>query len=160
MDPAQLGPAQRSADLEAIQKQAFDLVVIGGGVVGAGTALDAASRGLSVALIEQPVSIRNNPDTSNSSPGTPSPTPPMAVMLQPFFNTRLGATIFEVFNAIPSKTSGFVWLKLASHAIEYSSRLLPVKTVPSRSLTVVVPSCFKEVPPGSKICTWNMSGSS
>src|SRR5436305_15150725 len=30
----------------------FDLVVIGGGVTGAGTALDAATRGLSVALIE------------------------------------------------------------------------------------------------------------
>jgi glycerol-3-phosphate dehydrogenase len=53
MDPAQLGPAQRSADLQTVQKQTFDLLVIGGGVVGAGTALDAASRGLSVALIEQ-----------------------------------------------------------------------------------------------------------
>lgn len=53
MDPARLDPAQRKADLERVQKQTFDLVVIGGGVVGAGTALDAASRGLSVALIEQ-----------------------------------------------------------------------------------------------------------
>ena len=53
MDPARLGPEQRSADLEAAATQTFDLVVIGGGVVGAGTALDAASRGLSVALIEQ-----------------------------------------------------------------------------------------------------------
>ena len=53
MDPARLDPTQRCADLERIQSQTFDLVVIGGGVVGAGTALDAASRGLSVALIEQ-----------------------------------------------------------------------------------------------------------
>ena len=53
MDPARLDPAQRAADLERIQKQTFDVVVIGGGVVGAGTALDAATRGLSVALIEQ-----------------------------------------------------------------------------------------------------------
>jgi glycerol-3-phosphate dehydrogenase len=53
MDPARLDPAQRSADLERVGQQTFDLVVIGGGVVGAGTALDAASRGLSVALIEQ-----------------------------------------------------------------------------------------------------------
>src|SRR4029077_17787878 len=30
----------------------FDVVVIGGGVVGAGAALDAATRGLSVALVE------------------------------------------------------------------------------------------------------------
>jgi glycerol-3-phosphate dehydrogenase len=53
MDPARLDPAQRSADLKRVGQQTFDLVVIGGGVVGAGTALDAASRGLSVALIEQ-----------------------------------------------------------------------------------------------------------
>ncbi len=53
MDPARLAPAQRSADLERVAHETFDLVVIGGGVVGAGTALDAATRGLSVALIEQ-----------------------------------------------------------------------------------------------------------
>ncbi|MDH3471135.1 MAG: glycerol-3-phosphate dehydrogenase/oxidase [Acidimicrobiia bacterium] len=34
-------------------KENFDIVVIGGGVTGTGTALDAASRGLSVALVEQ-----------------------------------------------------------------------------------------------------------
>jgi glycerol-3-phosphate dehydrogenase len=34
-------------------REAFDLVIIGGGVTGAGCALDAATRGLSVALIEQ-----------------------------------------------------------------------------------------------------------
>ncbi len=33
--------------------EVFDIVVVGGGVTGAGTALDAASRGLSVALVEQ-----------------------------------------------------------------------------------------------------------
>ncbi len=53
MDPARLTPAQRRADLERVARETFDVVVIGGGVVGAGTALDAASRGLSVALIEQ-----------------------------------------------------------------------------------------------------------
>ncbi len=53
MDPAHLGPLQRSADLDRVTREHFDLVVIGGGVVGAGTALDAATRGLSVALIEQ-----------------------------------------------------------------------------------------------------------
>ncbi|MGI8632155.1 MAG: glycerol-3-phosphate dehydrogenase/oxidase [Solirubrobacterales bacterium] len=34
-------------------EQPFDVVVIGGGVVGAGAALDAAARGLSVAVVEQ-----------------------------------------------------------------------------------------------------------
>jgi len=53
MDAARLDPAQRASDLERAKQDHFDLVVIGGGVVGAGTALDAASRGLSVALIEQ-----------------------------------------------------------------------------------------------------------
>jgi glycerol-3-phosphate dehydrogenase len=47
-----LGPAERQAALDAMRRQTFDVVVIGGGVVGAGTALDAATRGLSVALLE------------------------------------------------------------------------------------------------------------
>ncbi|MDF1537068.1 MAG: FAD-dependent oxidoreductase, partial [bacterium] len=33
--------------------QAFDMVVIGGGATGCGVALDAASRGLKVALVEK-----------------------------------------------------------------------------------------------------------
>ena len=53
MDPARLDPATRASDLDRIQNETFDIAIIGGGVVGAGTALDAASRGLSVALIEQ-----------------------------------------------------------------------------------------------------------
>lgn len=48
-----LNPDQRAHDLERMRTTAFDLVVIGGGVTGAGVALDAASRGLTVALVEQ-----------------------------------------------------------------------------------------------------------
>jgi glycerol-3-phosphate dehydrogenase len=43
----------RSAALEAIAGQSFEVVVIGGGITGAGVALDAASRGYSVALLER-----------------------------------------------------------------------------------------------------------
>jgi glycerol-3-phosphate dehydrogenase len=53
MDTATLGPQQRSEDLERMAREEFDVAIIGGGVTGAGAALDAASRGLSVALIEQ-----------------------------------------------------------------------------------------------------------
>lgn len=42
----------RSSALEAIAGQRFEVVVIGGGITGAGVALDAASRGYSVALLE------------------------------------------------------------------------------------------------------------
>jgi glycerol-3-phosphate dehydrogenase len=47
-----LNPVQRSSDIEALKSQEFDILVIGGGVVGSGIALDAAARGLSVALVE------------------------------------------------------------------------------------------------------------
>ncbi len=43
----------RATALEAVQAESFDVVVIGGGVTGAGVALDAASRGYSVALVER-----------------------------------------------------------------------------------------------------------
>jgi glycerol-3-phosphate dehydrogenase len=47
-----LGPAERAAGFERLGRETFDVVVIGGGVVGAGAALDAVTRGLSVALVE------------------------------------------------------------------------------------------------------------
>jgi glycerol-3-phosphate dehydrogenase len=53
MDSACLGPAQRRAALARMAREPFDVVVVGGGVTGAGCAVDAATRGLSVALIEQ-----------------------------------------------------------------------------------------------------------
>jgi glycerol-3-phosphate dehydrogenase len=43
----------RAAALEALSAERFDVVVIGGGVTGAGAALDAASRGYSVAIVER-----------------------------------------------------------------------------------------------------------
>ncbi|WP_019932978.1 glycerol-3-phosphate dehydrogenase/oxidase [Nocardia sp. BMG111209] len=48
----ELGPEQRAAAWDRLGKNHFDVVVIGAGVVGAGIALDAATRGLEVALVE------------------------------------------------------------------------------------------------------------
>jgi glycerol-3-phosphate dehydrogenase len=47
-----LGPKQRETNLRRLGEETFDVLVIGGGVVGAGCALDAASRGLTVGLVE------------------------------------------------------------------------------------------------------------
>jgi glycerol-3-phosphate dehydrogenase len=47
-----LSPARRARDLDRLREERFDVLVIGGGVTGVGAALDAASRGLSVALVE------------------------------------------------------------------------------------------------------------
>ena len=44
---------KRAEALQALVDETFDVVVIGGGITGAGVALDAASRGFSVALVEQ-----------------------------------------------------------------------------------------------------------
>lgn len=47
-----LSALNRPQVLHSIQSQEFDLVIIGGGITGAGIALDAASRGMKVALVE------------------------------------------------------------------------------------------------------------
>lgn len=52
MGTGRLGPAERTAALARMSAEELDVVVIGGGVVGAGVALDAATRGLSVGLLE------------------------------------------------------------------------------------------------------------
>ncbi|TQL35870.1 glycerol-3-phosphate dehydrogenase [Salinispora arenicola] len=49
---SQLSPLRRAADLRRLATEHFDVLIIGGGVTGAGAALDAASRGLKVALVE------------------------------------------------------------------------------------------------------------
>ncbi|MFY9588856.1 MAG: glycerol-3-phosphate dehydrogenase/oxidase [Actinomycetota bacterium] len=49
----EIGPHARDENLERLRRESFDICVIGGGVTGAGVALDAASRGLSVALVEK-----------------------------------------------------------------------------------------------------------
>ena len=45
--------ATRSEKIDKLKSHTFDLVVIGGGITGAGVALDAASRGLDTLLIER-----------------------------------------------------------------------------------------------------------
>ncbi|MGA1352915.1 MAG: FAD-dependent oxidoreductase, partial [Ilumatobacteraceae bacterium] len=45
--------AQRAATLNRLRNDTFDVLVVGGGVTGAGVALDAAARGLRVALVDQ-----------------------------------------------------------------------------------------------------------
>jgi glycerol-3-phosphate dehydrogenase len=52
MSEAALGPAARTAALDRMRAERFDLLVVGGGITGVGIALDAATRGLSVALVE------------------------------------------------------------------------------------------------------------
>ena len=52
MGAARLGPAERAAALERMAATELDVLVVGGGVVGAGVALDATTRGLSVGLVE------------------------------------------------------------------------------------------------------------
>ena len=52
MQSAPLSPGRRQAALSAMARSDLDVLVVGGGVVGAGCALDAATRGLEVGLVE------------------------------------------------------------------------------------------------------------
>ncbi len=51
-DPSSLNPAQRARAVGRLRDETFDVLVVGGGSTGTGAALDAATRGLSVALVE------------------------------------------------------------------------------------------------------------
>ncbi len=56
-DRSALGPQARDAALATMQglggQPELDVLVVGGGIVGVGTALDAVTRGLSTGLLEQ-----------------------------------------------------------------------------------------------------------
>jgi len=51
--PSKLGPAERTAAIAALKSTELDVLVVGGGIVGTGSAVDAVTRGLSVGLVEQ-----------------------------------------------------------------------------------------------------------
>jgi glycerol-3-phosphate dehydrogenase len=54
-EPARQGtPLERRAgDVASLGRQSWDVVIVGGGIVGAGALLDATSRGMRALLIEQ-----------------------------------------------------------------------------------------------------------
>jgi len=47
-----LGPAERAAAIEVLRTKELDVLVIGGGIVGTGSALDAVTRGLRTGIVE------------------------------------------------------------------------------------------------------------
>jgi glycerol-3-phosphate dehydrogenase len=50
--PARLDPSRRADAWRRFEEHAFDVLVVGGGITGSGVAIDAATRGLSTALVE------------------------------------------------------------------------------------------------------------
>jgi len=49
---AKLGPAERAEAISALKEKELDVLVIGGGIVGTGSAMDAVTRGLRVGMVE------------------------------------------------------------------------------------------------------------
>src|SRR3954470_10043495 len=49
---SKLGPEERAAAITALKERELDVLVVGGGIVGTGAALDAVTRGLTVGLVE------------------------------------------------------------------------------------------------------------
>ena len=52
MNDGVLGPGTRAEAVARLEREQLDVLVVGGGITGVGSALDAAARGLSVGLIE------------------------------------------------------------------------------------------------------------
>ena len=52
-NPLPFSNLKRSDSLSTLKKTTYDLVVIGGGITGAGILLDAASRGMKTLLLEK-----------------------------------------------------------------------------------------------------------
>lgn len=50
---SKLGPEERAAAIERLKSKELDVLVVGGGIVGTGAALDAVTRGLSTGMLEQ-----------------------------------------------------------------------------------------------------------
>ncbi|WP_426516209.1 glycerol-3-phosphate dehydrogenase/oxidase [Diaminobutyricibacter sp. McL0618] len=50
--PSKLGPAERAEAISALKETELDVLVVGGGIVGTGSAVDAVTRGLNVGLVE------------------------------------------------------------------------------------------------------------
>jgi len=49
---SKLGPEERAAAIEVLKTKELDILVVGGGIVGTGSALDATTRGLRVGMVE------------------------------------------------------------------------------------------------------------
>jgi glycerol-3-phosphate dehydrogenase len=49
---SKLGPEERAAAIVALKEKELDILVVGGGIVGTGSALDAVTRGLSTGMVE------------------------------------------------------------------------------------------------------------
>ncbi len=49
---SKLGPAERAAAITALKEKELDILVVGGGIVGTGSAMDAVTRGLRVGMVE------------------------------------------------------------------------------------------------------------
>ena len=57
----------RADAVAALASEPFDVLVIGGGITGAGVALDAATRGYSVALVEKACLLYTSPSPRDRS---------------------------------------------------------------------------------------------
>ncbi|HMY57827.1 MAG TPA: FAD-dependent oxidoreductase, partial [Pseudomonadota bacterium] len=99
----------RRQAFEELQKQRFDLIVIGGGITGAGIARDAALRGLQVVLVEK----------SDFGSGTSSKS---SKLIHGGLRYLQHAEFGLVFEAVSERT---LLLKLAPHLVKPQLFLVP-----------------------------------
>lgn len=118
---ARLDPDHRQTALDQLGREPLDVLVVGGGIVGAGVALDAVSRGLRVGLIERG-------DWASGASGRTS------MMVNASWRDVAAPDPVSVRQALVERSMLVAWL--APHVVRRAPFLYPLDGGPGQRVTV------------------------
>lgn len=130
-------PPPRDSVKKALKSREFDVLVIGGGATGTGTALDAAKRGLDVAMIE-----RDDFASGTSSRSTKLIHGGIRYLAQAFQTQLPPNSIMDIFRhlRIPFPgTAGWEYLKILNADLYERKFMIDSATFMTKPLPIMVP---------------------